>query len=706
MLLQIEKFRKNGPSEILFETEDFDESAPAIEISEDTRLRVSFVSNQMAHSVSGELNGIPLWIKDFGGKQCFFSSNVAEKDVTTFEKAFKELFSNLVGRQSLKLQCDEWRIDIDCFVEAKYQNWRRWFGSIFSEFPIIRNPTAFGASSQLPASLQKEATFVGRYDLLNEIKDCLNQIYINLQKPNYLHKKYIRAPADFGYTATPKDIIRKKEKGSVLWRRVPLNSHTLVRKGIKSFEPHKFNSRKVGEEFRTAENYHLFKVIVSAHTALTAQLHKIGSNASEIPSYSPRGSRRTGWQDANAKKEKLTQLLEELVASTAKIIESLRDLGVNNRQTLLQNNQRDPRFARLYNDTDLLEFLLMSTIQEIPSGNSWIASPDMSELFEYFCLAKLLVACKQEGFRIVERSPETPVPRFVRMSNRADNEHISILYDEEVPGAKEPETVRRGRPLICTLDNYPQHRWYRPDFQIAFSNQKHQAVAILDAKYSSFKKMWGDNVARTLSEKYSYNFSGNCKFGKPAFYIGVLCLPKDDEVSETKSKMAMESVFEGSLEAAFQTSGITTLSTLEDNPLEGTVNALLTKFRTMSQHGILDNVEEYVAPAISTTVPLDIGPKINPNRTKITFSDKDSTKHKAPSVTAEMAAQIKGMLARGDKDMDIQLWFSINSGRVSEIKSGSKFQAVQPLPSSELPPSGPYPSLASLYEEGIILKKK
>jgi len=62
-----------------------------------------------------------------------------------------------------------------------------------------------------------------------------------------------------------------------------------------------------------------------------------------------------------------------------------------------------------------------------------------------------------------------------------------------------------------------------------------------------------------------------------------------------------------------------------------------------------------------------------------------------------MAALIKGMIARGDRQSDIAACFLTNGGRVSEINTGNastgkRFAHVRPAPSDQLPPCGPYPS--------------
>lgn len=54
-------------------------------------------------------------------------------------------------------------------------------------------------------------------------------------------------------------------------------------------------------------------------------------------------------------------------------------------------------------------------------------------------------------------------------------------------------------------------------------------------------------------------------------------------------------------------------------------------------------------------------------------------------LSAQDAAVIKGMLARGDKQHDIAAEFSANGARIAEIKNGEKFADVSPAPQSKLP---------------------
>lgn len=64
----------------------------------------------------------------------------------------------------------------------------------------------------------------------------------------------------------------------------------------------------------------------------------------------------------------------------------------------------------------------------------------------------------------------------------------------------------------------------------------------------------------------------------------------------------------------------------------------------------------------------------------------------------EVAALIKGMLLRGDKQSDIAACFLTNGGRVSEINTGQTYGHVAPAPPDELPPPGPYSSPYDLWK--------
>lgn len=64
----------------------------------------------------------------------------------------------------------------------------------------------------------------------------------------------------------------------------------------------------------------------------------------------------------------------------------------------------------------------------------------------------------------------------------------------------------------------------------------------------------------------------------------------------------------------------------------------------------------------------------------------------APKLPADSVAKIKGMLARGDRQADIALWFSVSASTVSSIKFNRipAYRGIARCPDNDLPPQGPY----------------
>lgn len=54
-------------------------------------------------------------------------------------------------------------------------------------------------------------------------------------------------------------------------------------------------------------------------------------------------------------------------------------------------------------------------------------------------------------------------------------------------------------------------------------------------------------------------------------------------------------------------------------------------------------------------------------------------------ITAEQAAIVKGLLARGDKQHDIAAFFGENPGRVADIAKGRRHKEVKAAPKKDLP---------------------
>jgi hypothetical protein len=62
----------------------------------------------------------------------------------------------------------------------------------------------------------------------------------------------------------------------------------------------------------------------------------------------------------------------------------------------------------------------------------------------------------------------------------------------------------------------------------------------------------------------------------------------------------------------------------------------------------------------------------------------------AVKLERELAAKVKGMLARGDSIEDIAVWFGISERVVQAVQTGAVHPQLTPAPADALPPPGPY----------------
>jgi hypothetical protein len=69
------------------------------------------------------------------------------------------------------------------------------------------------------------------------------------------------------------------------------------------------------------------------------------------------------------------------------------------------------------------------------------------------------------------------------------------------------------------------------------------------------------------------------------------------------------------------------------------------------------------------------------------------------SLSTDEIAQMKGMLSRGDRQVDIAQWFGVNQSFVNRLRLGrlDKHRHTQAAPEKFLPPAGPY----ALVSQGV-----
>lgn len=71
-------------------------------------------------------------------------------------------------------------------------------------------------------------------------------------------------------------------------------------------------------------------------------------------------------------------------------------------------------------------------------------------------------------------------------------------------------------------------------------------------------------------------------------------------------------------------------------------------------------------------------------------------------LTAQDAALIRGMIARGDRHHDIAAFFGVNQGRIAEVARGARFPDALAAEADELPPKGPYLTPKTTWQESRL----
>jgi hypothetical protein len=153
----------------------------------------------------------------------------------------------------------------------------------------------------------------------------------------------------------------------------------------------------------------------------------------------------------------------------------------------------------------------------------------------------------------------------------------------------------------------------------------------------------------------------------------------------------------GEDQAAYQQAGWLPINSGSDQHLKNLLKTLISHFYRVS------NFDDITPPSARATITKISGnysqksKRVLASPASLGASEEiNQSHHYAPSLTEEDAAQIKGMLKRGDKPQDIAFYFGVNNGRISEIKSGVKFTNVSTAPLESLPPKGPYPPIRDL----------
>lgn len=566
-----------------------------------------------------------------------------------------------------------------------------WMNKICEVFPMYEAPNLSSPITSFKAKETKKRHLSSLTTFLREVDKKIDRISLFLQKTDYLKASSKKTSLDT-YSQEVQVSSRMNSWFSEYksWKRVPFDVNRRVRKGIYCFEPTSF------KKIAATKNYN-HTINASLRYELESIQHSLSDLKHILHSQSPAKIevRSTQFAKIQSKRKLLETYLETLKSVETKVstvVEMISEYGVK-KVTHAAHYAFDARYPILSDDIFDLKGISQFFREISNEGNLKIGSIGIDYLFEYFCFAELVQTFESLNFKVVEQGAAFPVSFYVELFNSSNNIRVRLFHDQPVPKS---DSIQNNHPL---KDVWKTGAPKRPDFLLHFSNGMHDGVAIVDAKFmreqnckDKFKKVNGENLIAKYGTKYFQN-TGN---KLPPFFVGALHV-QDREANLSKYQSAIASDFSfGANSASFQQAGWLALSSKSRSTLEEFVKLLIDHFEAIggnvlpipslkygipsyeeaahSQNNTVNDIEDVTAPFFRN-------------------SAVRNTVHIAPTVTEGDAALIKGMLHRGDKPQDIALFFGVNNGRVSEIKSGTKFLNISPADTDNLPPAGPYPPL-------------
>tara|TARA_B100000767_G_scaffold66261_1_gene62665 strand:+ start:4948 stop:6999 length:2052 start_codon:yes stop_codon:yes gene_type:complete len=605
---------------------------------------------------------------------------------------FKQLFINNFGKIAIQIWSNS-ELCASFFVELSstkitMAEQQLWLEKIQSVFPMSNVGDDFSPMSNIKVDFSNQYGFFSFSSFANELQKFLVGQAKNFERPGFLKAQFSHVTS-IGNTAGMDQTKHHLWLSShMLWKKTKPTLGSLVQQNFMAYEPIKYPSKKTVTNYNTDLNRRLLLRLKEASVLLGKFLYDckmVDARHLEL---------RTNFETSSSKVDLVQiirtrlQLCNDIIG---KLIDQLERLGVN---TTSGKIGEDSRFGQLTQSIMSLEYLLMPLRTLSILSNSLLAIPSNDVLFEYFCFALVVESLQAQGFAICEIGTGSPLPFYLKLSRKKDNFEITIFYDQQIPKMDRNEYYH---PLV---DKNRSTSAKRPDFIFHLKGDRLDTTFIADAKFKKLKKCLTDNFGTQLNSdhivgKYTSGISQLGSFGRPPFFILGLCL-----ADEVQTNTEYHSSLHNSVELFSKNSPLVQSGAIAIG-YESTERIRDFFSQAIDFHKLLAENMPYSEPLVLEIPKEEKRHLINysqPQKNK-KFVDSSQRKwsHTAPTLTVDDAAEIKAMLKRGDKPQDIALYFGVNNGRISEIKSGAKFQNVTPK-KSNLSPAGPYPALRNLLD--------
>ncbi len=627
--------------------------------------------------------------KESGGYFYTFVERI--NDINVNKNQFYQFFVNAVNNINLSLlfnNNNKYTLSFYILPKTDKIFFEYWLNEIFSNFPMISLPPQLMLGGSL-------STFESNkiFNSLAYTLQFAEKLVANLENRNSLkkipYKKVFNKQSIVGNKNYSNEFLKKNLK-NLKWKISKFNPDSVARIGLNTFELLNTPRKELANSYDLPINYGFYKSLLKLKKLLI-----INSSTNDLhnflfkfkPRIMPGITKDTDFEIVKKYKDRILNLINRI----KKLLFIYETIGLNKPSTkTVFYDSRYGEFSKIIKKI-LTVNKMIGTFNENDFYDFPIPTADF--IFELFCLSKINNLFKNKKFKINETKVMMGLPYYVSYKSLIENLEVEIFYDFEIN-----RKTNDYSPINDTRkDQIVPHR---PDFTINIKYNGNVLIVILDAKYKNLNKSVQNDLKfkpGSLVNKYFNYKASSSEIPMPPCFIGTLCY--DDNGSRISTQLDDYSIT-GKNPSYLQIYG-QGLSLEADKDIEEFFDLIFDHVKYLSNNtSILKhndnnfNFSEFSFKEIKPTRN-----RINKNSINETAFKIERSREK--KLNEYIASIIKGMLQRGDKLMDIAIYFGLNSGRVSEIKDNIKFKDVEPS-YNNLPPAGPYPSFFELCEKDIF----
>lgn len=690
----------SGETETIANFPDGYMSPSEIQLDELSRLRISVTGhNDSTRVLAGMLELQPYELSETS--TLIFARADVSAEMLEKGDYFSQPFVNQIGRSTLSVEHDGEIFQLDVQLKStkvKEEEVYGWLNKICEEFPVFDLPSLMTPISEIGATKEKQSGFRSLMSFIREATALVRNVNSKIDTPRYLKTSYSRQASVNGNLINRSAMFSQSwVRPGTRWKPVPSGSSTIIKKGLKSFEPERYPSLNGFTSYSTDLNIEMLDSLYSLSRCCTDYRQTIKERVFEIDEL------RTQFGGGGAAKFSLFKRYEEAIVYLERVI-SETILKLENRGIVKDSSAAKRNFDSRYKQlcTDILDVNLCTRqiAQYKDAPNTFLGIMGLDFIFEFFAYSQLVVCLRKMGFELAEASEGFPLPTYLSFLHPQKRYGVRIFYDCQVPKAHE------GVTNFPIWDYWQNNKKLKPDFVLHLHGEGYDEVAIFDAKYKGASKCRDEfnsfKPSESIVVKYGTKMFLSGENKKAPVYVGALCCqPEQEEISQHLWMLTSSD----KNNPLVQESGITTLNSATTSELFQLISGIFMRFEEKLESEPKYQISKTTMPVTQKSNSFKLLRKYNKGATRVqTAKSMDVNRRRiteddrAKSLTSDDARLVKGMLRRGDIPQHIAQYFGVNNGRISDIKNGNTFEAVSVAEPGELPPSGPYPSIEQLLK--------